>query len=247
MDGLMSFQKKVYDWLDLPVDERNLEAGATLLLQITRNRVLHQNVVRRKNFEKIEYVLKKYMNEHKIEIPQADAAGDDREDEDPSSENLKTLTVEMRGKRKDHDSLPEAIQMIFVGNTEKYHMMRSIHEKLKLMSKDDKFSDEDRKPHLDELVKLDKDIRDAWEKYDNFKAEEAPASSTTISALDVQAVQKHRTYISRTAKMTEVNDKVKAECLKRYNELVADGQKVDQKIVDRLVELGVLPAAVDGQ
>jgi len=247
MDGLMSFQKKVYEWLDQPVDERNLEAGATLLLQITRNRVLHQNVVRRKNFEKIEYVLKKYMNEQKIEIPQADAAGDDTEDEDTSNENLKPLTVEMRGKRKDHDSLPEKIQMIFVGNTEKYHMMRSLHEKLKLMSEDDKFSEEDRKPHLDELVKLDTQIREAWEKYDNFKAEEATGSSPNTSALDVQAVQKHRTYISRTAKMTEVNDKVKAECLKRYNELIADGQKVDQKIVDRLVELGVLPGAVDEQ
>ena len=247
MDGLMSFQKKVYDWLDLPVDERNLEAGATLLLQITRNRVLHQNVVRRKNFEKIEYVLKKYMNEHKNEIPQTDAAGDDTEDEDTSNESLNPLTVEMRGKRKDHDSLPEEIQMIFVANTEKYHMMRSLHEKLKLMSEDDKFSDEDRKPHLDELVKLDTQIREAWEKYDNFKAKEATGSSPNTSALDVQAVQKHRTYISRTAKMTEVNDKVKAECFKRYHELVSDGQKVDQKIVDRLVELGVLPGAVDEQ
>lgn len=242
MDGLMSFRKKVYDWLDLPVNERNLEAGAMLLLQITRNRVLHQNVVRRKNFEKIEYVLKKYMNENKIEIPQPDA-GEDKKDEATTNEKLNPLTGEMRGKRKDHDSLPEEIQMIFIDNTEKYHMMRSLHEKLKLMSEDDKFSVEDRKPHMDELLKLDKDIRDAWKKYDNFKAEEDPAVNINTGALDVQAVQKHRTYISRTAKMTEVNDKVKAECLKRYNELVVDGQKVDQKIVDRLVELGVIPSA----
>ncbi|MDD3195328.1 MAG: hypothetical protein PHU68_05965 [Paludibacter sp.] len=246
MDELNSFQIKVLDWLQKPINERDLDAGATLLLQITRNRILHQNVVRRKNFEKIEYVLKKYMNEHKIEIPQTDA-GDDTEDEDPANENLNPLTGEIRGKRNDHDSLPDEIQMIFIGNTEKYHMMRSLHEKLKLMSEDDKFSVEDRKPLLDELLKLDKDIRDAWEKYDAFKIDSVDVVEGNSGGLDVQTVQKHRTYISRTAKMSTVTDKVKYECLKRYNELISGGQNVEQKIVDRLIALGVIPSGVDEQ
>jgi len=247
MDGLISFQTKVHDWLNKPAGERDLDVGATILLQITRNRVLHQNVVRRKNFEKIEYVLKKYLVENSIVVPQPDEDNDD-EDQDKDPHDTGSLTVEMRGKRNDHDSLPGAVQMIYVGNTEKYHQMRSLHEKLKLMSEDDKFTDEDRKPLLDELVKLDTEIRDAWEKYDSFKPESGQApENNKPTGLDVQAVQKNRTYISRTAKMDEVNDKVKAECLKRYNELIDDGQKIDQKTIDRLVELGVLPGVVDGQ
>ena len=57
------FTEKIREWLDKPVSERNLEEGATMLLQLNRNRILHQNIIRRgeKMMGKLEYELKKHL------------------------------------------------------------------------------------------------------------------------------------------------------------------------------------------
>ncbi len=242
MTELTTVQKKVQEWLSTPASDRDLEAGATLMLQITRNRILHQNVIRKRNFDKIEYVLRKYIGNLVVIKPEID--------ESTALENAEKAAAAVnlensKGKRSDHDSLPGDIQSIYDANVDFYHIMRSLHEKLKIMSDDNKFSPSERLKLLNSLISADETIRENWQKYDSYDPESANSSGK--EPLDVKRVQANRTYLSRTAKMEEVKDKVKAECLLRYNELIADGQSVDQELVGRLIQLGVIPPANDAE
>lgn len=247
MTELTSIQKKVQEWLLTPPADRNLEAGATLLLQITRNRILHQNVIRKSNFEKIEYVLRKYVG-NMIDIKPEPDETTVLEKAEKAAAAVKLENS--KGKRSDHDSLPGEIQSIYDANVDLYHVMRSLHEKLKIMSEGDKFSNNERLKLLNSLISIDDDIRLNWEKYDSFKVGEnidGNNSGNSTSNLDIKRIQANRTYLSRTSKSESVNEKVKAECLLRYNELIADGQSVDQQLVDRLIQLGVIPPAGDAK
>jgi hypothetical protein len=242
MTELTTVQKKVQEWLSTPPADRELEAGATLMLQITRNRILHQNVIRKRNFDKIEYVLRKYIGNLIIIKPEID--------ESTALENAEKAAAAVnlensKGKRSDHDSLPGDIQSIYDANVDLYHIMRSLHEKLKIMSDDNKFSPSERLKLLNSLISADDTNRENWQKYDSYDPESANSSGKV--SLDVKRVQANRTYLSRTAKMEKDKDKVKAECLLRYNELIADGQSVDPELVGRLIQLGVIPPGSDAE
>ena len=59
----MNYKEQVQAWLDTESAKRGLELGAKLMLQGNRNRILHENVIRKSNFEKIEYELQKIMGD----------------------------------------------------------------------------------------------------------------------------------------------------------------------------------------
>lgn len=54
---------KIQDYLDTPPSERDVVAGATLLLSLNRNKILFQNVIRKpeKFADKVEYELRKHL------------------------------------------------------------------------------------------------------------------------------------------------------------------------------------------
>ncbi len=46
--------------LDTPDEQIDIDAAALLLLKINRNRILHQNIVRRRDIAKLKYELQKH-------------------------------------------------------------------------------------------------------------------------------------------------------------------------------------------
>ena len=48
-------------WLDSPQEQRSLEQGAEMLLRLNRNRYMHAQILRRRNFAKLEYELQKHL------------------------------------------------------------------------------------------------------------------------------------------------------------------------------------------
>ena len=56
-----AFTQKVQDFLALDQDQRDLEEGAKLLLQMTRSKFLYSNIVRRKDHRRLERELTKYL------------------------------------------------------------------------------------------------------------------------------------------------------------------------------------------
>jgi len=264
MAELNEFELKVQAWLNTPKGERDLETGAILMLQGNRNRILHQNVIQKKNFDKIEYELRKYMGP-KLEIAPVEVEPVE------SAEVLETkllpviaittekLKFEGIGKRPDHEELPAVVKASFESNQEMYPKMRALHEKLKVLSEDGHTAAE-RLPFLQDLLHLDNTLRGNWELYDNFKMGDViPGEKKVIVpgvALDFKRIQANRTYLNRagkeilekiTAGKQEAADKQLAEAQIRYNELILDGQTIDEATSEKLKAAGVIIQVVESK
>lgn len=180
---------KIKEWLDTPAEQRDLQAGATLLLRVTRNRILYNNVTRnlRKSAPVIEYQLGKILKQRLIGITheqvrgmmeQVEAVNQARGLDKPQTANR---TEFQKGKRADHDQLPEEIQALYDRNTEILIRMRECHTSLRMINEENSSCpDNDRYPFAKELLSLDAQYRSNWNVYDHYikgtpvaKAEEA--------------------------------------------------------------------------
>ena len=74
-----------------------------------------------------------------------------------------------KGKRADHDQLPEEIQARYVENLPLLQRMREVHLKLRNLSLENvSCPDSERYPFLKELIELDKRIHENWDIYDHY-------------------------------------------------------------------------------
>ena len=185
---------KVKAYLDQNPEERDLAAGALLVLQLTNNRIMYQNFMRRpKQYaSRIEYELKKKYQFYLQELTHEQVADMSRKveiiaethhlrEESSPNEEFK------KGKRTDHDALPEEIQALYAQNLSIMQQMRRAHLQLQLLSTENSTCpDSERYPFLHELIELDKQYHANWEKYDHYKVgeplpqakeEEAPADA----------------------------------------------------------------------
>lgn len=57
------FTLKLQEWLNTPADKRNLNLGATYLLQLTNNKILYKNITRdlKGHAQFIEFKIKRYL------------------------------------------------------------------------------------------------------------------------------------------------------------------------------------------
>lgn len=248
MANLTDFETSCLEWLNTERDKRDLDKGAKLMLQANRNKVLHQNVIRKSNFDKIEYELRKFMGdkaEIKIE-PKAPASDELTEVETKVAAAEKK--VEGKGKREDHDQLPDKVKALYEENLILYPKLRSLQEKLKLMS-NDAHTPADRIEVLLEFDATDDHIMSNWEKYDTWKEGQEDDGDKTAGKLTVQEVQSHRAYLSRAIsgiaqKMskgeTEAAEAQIKEAQRRYIELINDGQTISPRMIEKLIEVGII-------
>ena len=165
---------KVKEWLDANPDERDLAAGALLVLQLTNNRIMYQNFMRRpKQYaSRIEYELKKKYNFYLQQLTHEQVAEMGKQVEVIAKEhNLPNEHEEFKkGKRADHDALPVEIQALYAQNLSIMQQMRRCHTQLQLLSVEHSTCpDSERYPFLKELIDLDKQYHANWEQYDHFK------------------------------------------------------------------------------
>lgn len=189
---------KVKEYLDTKPEERDLAAGALLVLQLTNNRIMYQNFMRRpKQYaSRIEYELKKKYTFYLQELTHEQVAEMSRQVETiAESHHLREESSEneefKKGKRSDHDALPEEIQALYAQNLSIQQRMRRAHTQLQLLSVENSTCpDSERYPFLKELIDLDKQYHANWEQYDHYvlgtapvakKSEEAPADGAPTS------------------------------------------------------------------
>ena len=191
--------------LELPVEKVNIEQAALLLLRINRNKIMYTNLLRRKSVDKVLYELRKHYDFRM----QNEALKETAKMEIQVAEVIKTIpelnsakeTEEKaeKGKRPDHDSLPEEIQAYFLENFNILRRMRKLHEQLKLMNNDRPC---DRYPYLCELLELDTQLRGNWHYYDTYvmgtpivseppESEKTPAYRETPDPKKVSASRKY--------------------------------------------------------
>lgn len=169
--------KEIKRLLDMPVGQVDVNEAATLLLRINRNKIMYNNLLRRKNVEKILYELRKHYDfrlKHEVlkNSKEIEKAADMIIKENPELDSeQETEEKAAKGKREDHDQLPEEVQAYFLENLNIFRKMRKLHEQLKLMSNQQPC---DRYPFLEELLDLDKKHRENWNKYDSYVIDPAP-------------------------------------------------------------------------
>lgn len=170
------FTQAIQSWLNAPQEDRSLSEGAELLLRLNRNKWMHQQILRTKNFSKLEYELKKHLqirldgltlqevaDMEKHVIPQAKKSIE--ENAPTISTDAENPTPQFAGKRADHDTLPDDIKELYEKNGEIYFKLKQTFETLKQMHDAQAC---DRYEYLKALSELDKQYRNNWQQYDSF-------------------------------------------------------------------------------
>ena len=170
------FTELIQKWLETPTDERDYSVGALYLLKLSGNQIMYRNIMAnpKSKAEFIEYNIRKYYNfrvqaltHYQVEEmqKQVDVIAQEHfslEEDNPAKDFKK-------GKREDHDSLPDEIQALYVENLSIVQRMREVHLKLRSLSADNATCpDSERYPFLKELIELDKRLHSNWEQYDHF-------------------------------------------------------------------------------
>lgn len=185
------FTELIKQWLETPSDQRDYSVGALYLLKLSGNQIMYRNLVAnpKGKAEFIDYQLQKYYNfrvqlltheqveemqEQVNKIVEINNLADRLEIKDESLENnaspLSALHTPLaKGKRDDHDSLPDEIKAKYVENLSILQRMRELHLKLRSLSLETApCPDSERYPFLKELIELDKKMHANWEEYDHF-------------------------------------------------------------------------------
>lgn len=180
------FTQRLQAWLNLPREERDWEAGAMMLLQLSGNKIMYRNIsVNPKGkAEFIEGKLQQYLkfrlaaltHEQVKEMEQqVETIMEKRSKFEAEVNEAKNFKA---GKRADHDTLPEEIQALYVENLDLVHRMRELHLKLRTMSTSTATcADSERYPFLKEFIFLDKKLHDNWDRYDHFVITEPSATA----------------------------------------------------------------------
>lgn len=245
------FTEKIRTWLNTPVNERSIEEGATMFLQLNRNRILHQNIIRRgaKMMPKLEYELKKHLRIrddgktlHEVVAMEKVIM--------PAVEQLVTKPeAEHAGKRADHDELPEEVQQLWDGNFERYTKVKALFEELKAMEKMQPCDRYEKLKLLDEAEKAYRKALSAYDSYvkeDNFptKTEEQPVDPAELAT----QIGNARKYISegkgKLKKLIDEGNEAKAATLRekiveRVRTIQQAGAPISDDTFAELSELGI--------
>lgn len=171
-----AFTQDIADWLETPREERDVRKGAELLLRINGNRHIYQLAMIRPEaaHDHVEADLKKFLrirlDGHTMEsvrqmdselIPKVQNIITTRQDE---SEDAPAH----RGKRSDHNELPEEIRAIYERGGELFEKIKQIFTELQQMENAPAC---DRYEKLKVLKPLVKEYTDGWERYDNYNSD----------------------------------------------------------------------------
>lgn len=220
------FRARVEEWLSKKKHtEAELADGAMMVLQCNRNRAMYNTMMRKPYHyeEKMVYELKKHLSYLQNDMNLDDVKDMEKKilpviekvieveltEEKPlpspalSSEEPyeQTDTFVARGKRTDHDTLPETIRAIWDKNAERYKKMKQAHETCKTLT-----AACDRYEFTSAIAELWADYKKDFDTYDHYVLvdinEEAGTHTPTaddvqLSAQDIKDIKAARPYISK--------------------------------------------------
>ena len=258
-----NFTKMLQDWLNQPREQRDVQAGATMLLQLNRNKILFQNIIRKPEqmMDKLEYELKKHLRIRLDKMTVDDVVRMERElvpkvdkmleQNAPviSTDNDAPTAKVARGKRPDHDSLPLEIQALYVTNGDRYFKIKQLFNQLKGMQD---AAPCDRYEYLKQLADLDKQYHKAWEQYDSYVPGTSvhptqvakPVNSPDDIAKRVSAARKFISTNKPKLMALKESDKEQFGILlskmqQRVDELQTLGSTLSESVVIELKQLGI--------
>ena len=188
------FTEQIRQWLETPEAERDYSTGALYLLKLSGNQILYKNIVAAldKRHDVIEYQLQKYYNFRVKALTHAKVEEMSAQVEAIVAEHI-PLAAEadkqpQKGKREDHDLLPDEIKAKYVENLSLLQRMRELHLRLRSLSLENvSCPDSERYPFLKELISLDKKLHANWEAYDHYVAP-GPVAEPSRSASSTKSL-----------------------------------------------------------
>lgn len=233
---------KIKQWLDTAPQNRDIIAGAELLLRVTRNRILYNNIIRNppRHAATLEYQMKKILKQRLIDTTHEEVAqmmsrvtgiaaslGLDR---GPRSEF-------QRGKRADHHQLPPEVQQLYIDNADIMRRMREAHTRLRLInSSNSTCPDSDRYPIAKDIIRLDMQYRDNWNIYDHYV--KGTPLAATLRAVDSRTASKNavKTINLLLGKYAKQPSEAQAD---RIRNLYAQIPNPSQKLMAKMSDLGL--------
>lgn len=171
------FTEQIRQWLETPEDERDYSVGALYLLKLSGNQIMYRNIISQidRRHDVIEYQLQKYYNFRVQALTHAQVEEMAAQVETIVAEHIPLAATAdeqpQKGKRPDHDTLPDEIKAKYVENLSLLQRMRELHLRLRSLSLDNApCPDSERYPFLKELISLDKKLHANWEAYDHYVA-----------------------------------------------------------------------------
>lgn len=269
---IMAYDPKITEalvaWLKADhSDESVIRQGATLLLQVNRNRGLFERISRQplRHVAKLEYEIRKHVNirmdGYTIEdiekldsevtpevsgiVMEADRVEQQVKAnfEGPELEVLAFPSTDestkvVTGKRPDHDSLPEEIQAIWPKNAERWRKIKSAFELLKTLD-----APCDRYEHLKLLKELWYKYKEDMARYDGYvlgndgEGKQDEEQKRTGDAQKV--IDNAQTYISKhLPSLLDLVDRAQDQDFKEQEKLESVRTFI-QKRVDLLLQNGV--------
>lgn len=247
----------IQKWLDCPREQRDLGQGALMLLRLNRNRFLHAHIVRYADWERLEQELTKHLRirlkcltlRQVAEMEQREMPRIKRtiEQGGPATsgeeEGEGGKPTPHRGKRADHDNLPEEVQAIYENNGDIFRKMKQLFETLKKMENEQPC---DRHEYLSILVSLDEQYRANWAEYDSWQPSDASQEDTEKNDAPATAkmISAARKYLSinrqKLAELTgEAHDILLAKMQRRVDLILSAGESFDPTYQAELAELGL--------
>lgn len=171
------FTEQIRRWLETPEDERDYSVGALYLLKLSGNQIMYRNIISQldRRHDVVDYQLQKYYNFRVQALTHAQVEEMGAQVETIVAEHIslaaKADEAPAKGKRHDHDTLPDEIKAKYVENLSLLQRMRELHLRLRSLSLDNSpCPDSERYPFLKELISLDKKLHTNWEAYDHYVA-----------------------------------------------------------------------------
>lgn len=171
------FTEQIRRWLETPEDERDYSVGALYLLKLSGNQIMYRNIISQidRRHDVVDYQLQKYYNFRVQALTHAQVEEMAAQVETIVAEHIPLAASAdeqpQKGKRADHDSLPDEVKAKYVENLSLLQRMRELHLRLRSLSLENATCpDSERYPFLKELISLDKKLHANWEEYDHFVA-----------------------------------------------------------------------------
>lgn len=169
------FTEQIKQWLETPEDERDYSVGALYLLKLSGNQIMYRNIISQidRRHDVVDYQLQKYYNFRVQALTHAQVEEMAAQVETIVAEHIPLAASAdeqpQKGKRADHDSLPDEVKAKYVENLSLLQRMRELHLRLRSLSLDNATCpDSERYPFLKELISLDKKLHSNWEEYDHY-------------------------------------------------------------------------------
>lgn len=255
----------VQDWLNTPAEQRDLRTGAELMLSLNRNRALYNSVLARpaKYMDKMIYELRKHLRLRLDNMAVADVIRMEERVMPAAKQSIAKQPiisaddeigegVIAKGKRTDHDSLPEDIRALWDRNIILYRQLVLLFNELKAMSDCPPC---DRYEKLVILDKADKEYRANFDRYDNYKLEEAALMNEPTPQVEPildpeKARANARKNLSKYIKKLETEDTPSDEVINKIRSLLktiyATGGSVQRGTADILSKYGIIIDPSDG-